>query len=273
MRKKKHCSILMIALLIAIAVICSGCAKQLEQPVFVKNLICSSDMDTAILFITNNKCERYVEDIEIPDMPEHMRLQFYDEQIEDFSKYDIHVVNFGVATDELNEDSSLKNDFVFHEMIVKWDDGSKTRANIGTIHMTPNHQSFILKTDSSSSSSDGRIVEQRKKYIVNENMSITCVKLPYEDQLSNIITELSANGLSATDITEMKPLQVNAGEAFELSYTIDYDAAKVYGELFLEGIITGVNEKGKPFEDVFHVVDSHGRWNDDWIERQIADVE
>ncbi len=259
MRKKKYCLILMIALLIAITVVCSGCAKQLDQPVFVKNLICSSDMDTAISFITNNKYERYVEDIEIPDMPEHMRLQFYDEQIEDFPKYDIHVVNFGVATDELNEDSSLKNDFVFHEMIVKWDDGSKTRANIGTIHMTPNHQSFILKTDSSSSSSDGRIVEQRIKCIVNENMSITCVKLPYEDQLSNIITELSANGLSATDITEKDPLQVNAGEAFELSYTIDYDAAKVYGELFLEGIITGVNEKGEPFEDVFRVVDSHGR--------------
>ena len=102
---KKCCLTLMMILLFAITMGFSGCAKQLDQPVFVKSLICSSDMDTAISFITNNKYERYVKDIEIPDMPEHMHLQFYDEQIEDFSKYDIHVVNFGIGTDQLNENT------------------------------------------------------------------------------------------------------------------------------------------------------------------------
>lgn len=274
MRKKKTCSNLMIAILITITVVCSGCAKQLDQPVFVKSLICSSDMDTAISFITNNKYERYVKDIEIPDMPEHMRLQFYDEQIEEFSKYDIHVVNFGIGTDQLNENSSLKEDFVFHEVIVKWDDGSETRADIGTIHMTPNHQSYILEVDSSgSSSSDNTIVEQRIEFIVKEDARITGLSLPYAEQLSNIVTDLSINDLEASDISENTPLKLKAGENFELSYTIDYDASKVYGEIFLEGVIEGETAGGKPIMDVFHVVDSHGRWNDDWIENQIADAE
>lgn len=271
---KKYYLTLMMILLFAITMGFSGCVKQLDQPVFVKSLICSSDMDTAISFITNNKYERYVKDIEIPDMPKHMRLQFYDEQIEDFSKYDIHVVNFGIGTDQLNENSSLKEDFVFHEVILKWDDGSETSADIGTVHMTPNHQSFILEADSSgSSSSDNTIVEQRIKYIVKEKSRITEVKLPYADQLSDIITDLSVDGLPASEITEKAPLELKAGENFELSYTIDYDAAKVYGEIFLEGVIKGETAGGKPFVDVFHIVDSYGRWNDDWIKRQIDEIE
>ena len=63
MSRKKHCFILTVMLLLAVTVVFSGCTKQLEEPVFVKNLVCSSDMDTEISFATNKKYDRYVGEI------------------------------------------------------------------------------------------------------------------------------------------------------------------------------------------------------------------
>lgn len=251
-----------------------GCAKQLDEPVFVKNLVCSSDMDASIEFITNREYERYVEDIEIPGMPKGLGVSFYDEQIDDRSKYDIHILEFGIHADELDDNGGLKEDFVFHEVIVKWDDGSETRADIGMIHMTPNYQSSILESDGGeSSSSEGMIVEQRIKFIANEDMLITNVSLPYADQLSDIITDLSVNQFAATTITENEPLKLKAGDKFTISYTINYEEAKAYGEISLEGVIVGKNKKGEAFTDVFHVVDSSGRYTTNWIEQQIEAAE
>ena len=157
---------------------------------------------------------------------------------------------------------------------MKWNDGSETRADIGTIHMTPDYQSFVLgRSDAESSSSDGTIVEHRIKFTAQEDMLITSVSLPYAEQLSDLVTDLSVNQSAATTITEQVPLELKAGEEFTISYTINYEEAKAYGEIFLEGIITGENKKGEAFTDVFHVVDSSGRQTDDWIEQQIEAAE
>lgn len=274
MSKKKYGLILMVVCVFAITTVFCGCTKQLDEPVFLKELVCSSDMDADVSFITNTDYEKSVEGVEIPNMPDGMSVQFYEEEIDDSLKYDIHTVSFGVATDELAENSGLKEDFVFHEVIVKWDDGSTTTADVGTIHMTPDYQSFVLGGGNSNGSSLGEaVVEHRTKYTAKEDMRITSVTLPYAEQLSDVVTDLAVGNFAASAITENTPLELKAGEEFEISYTIDYDASKTYGQLFLEGVITGETAKGEAFTDVFRIVDSQGRRNSDWVEKQIKEAE
>lgn len=260
----------MIVFLLAMTMVCTGCTQKLDEPVFIEKMVCSNEMDADFSFITNNNDERSVTDIEIPNMPVGMSIQFYDELIDGFSQYDIHTVTFGIGADELDEDYSLKKDFVFHEVILKWDDGSTTKAEIGTIHMTPNHQSFALERGKSESfSADGTLTEQSMQFTAKEDMRIIDVNLPYADQLADAIMDLSINDSFAKDISKDTPLKLKAGETFELTYTMNHERSRMYGEIFLEGVITGENANGETFEDVFYIIDSRGRQTIDWIEMQI----
>lgn len=271
MRNRKLVIVLIVILVFATSNVISKCAKHLDEPVFVKNLVCSSDMDAEFSFITNKDDNREVIGIEIPNMPEHMRIQLYEEVVQTFNKYNRSTVYFGVASDDLSEDGSLKEDFVFHKVIVKWDDDTMTTADIGTIHMTPDQQSFVLgRNGGGGSTSDGKVIEQEIEYTAKEDMKITGVSLPYIDQLSDTITDLSLNQFAATTITEKTPVELKAGEEFTITCIIDYEASKKYGNIFLEGIITGENKDGDSFTDVFHVLDATDR-NNDWINQQVND--
>lgn len=272
MSRKKHYLILTIMVLLAVTVVFSGCTKQLEEPVFVKNLVCSSDMDTEISFVTNKKYDRYVTDIEIPNMPDGMHVDFYDEEIEDWKKYDIHVVNFGVGAKELSEAGGLKEDFVFHEVIVKWNDGNTTSADIGTIHMTASSDKApITPTDSASDVIDSKYVRYEESYIAQADLQITGLQIPYLEMLPDAFSEVSVNDQMISGDSKSNPIHVKKGETLKVSYTMDETASNGYGRVFLEGLLVGFTENGEAFEMPI-IIDGFQRSHRakiDWVEKEI----
>ena len=272
MSRKKHYLILTIMVLLAVTVVFSGCTKQLEEPVFVKNLVCSSDMDTEISFVTNKKYDRYVTDIEIPNMPDGIHVDFYDEEIEDWKKYDIHVVNFGVGAKELSEAGGLKEDFVFHEVIVKWNDGNTTSADIGTIHKTASSEEApITPTDSASDVIDSKYVRYEESYSAQADLQITGLQIPYLEMLPNAFSEVSVNNQMISADSKSNPIHVKKGETLKVSYTMDETASNGYGRVFLEGLLVGFIENGEAFEMPIIIAGfqrSH-RAKIDWVEKEI----
>ena len=272
MSRKKHYLILTIMVLLAVTVVFSGCTKQLEEPVFVKNLVCSSDMDTEISFVTNKKYDRYVTDIEIPNMPDGIHVDFYDEEIEVWKKYDIHVVNFGVGAKELSEAGGLKEDFVFHEVIVKWNDGNTTSADIGIIHMTASSdEAPITPTDSASDVIDNKYVRYEESYSAQADLQITGLQIPYLEMLPDAFSEVSVNDQMISGDSKSNPIHVKKGETLKVSYTMDETASNGYGRVFLEGLLVGFTENGEAFEMPI-IIDGFQRSHRatiDWVEKEI----
>ena len=275
MRRKKYSLILTTIVLLVVAVVCSGCGKKLDEPVFVKNLVCSSDMDTEISFVTNKKYDRYVTDIEIPNMPDGMHVDFYDEEIEDWKKYDIHVVNFGVGAKELSEASGLKEDFVFHEVIVKWNDGNTTTADIGTIHMTASSDKApITPTDSASDVIDSKYVRYEESYIAQADLQITGLQIPYLEMLPDAFSEVSVNDQMISGDSKSNPIHVKKGETLKVSYTMDETASNGYGRIFLEALLVGSVESGSEFEApiIINGFQRSHRATIDWVEKEIEGI-
>lgn len=275
MRRKKYSLILTTIVLLVVAVVCSGCGKKLDEPIFVKNLVCSSDMDAEISFVTNKKYERYVTDIEIPNMPDGMHVDFYDEEIEDWKKYDIHVVNFGVGAKELSEAGGLKEDFVFHEVIVKWNDGNTTSADIGTIHMTASSDKApITPTDSASDVIDSKYVRYEESYIAQADLQITGLQIPYLEMLPDAFSEVSVNDQMISGDSKSNPIHVKKGETLKVSYTMDETASNGYGRIFLEALLVGSVESGSEFEApiIINGFQRSHRATIDWVEKEIEGI-
>lgn len=275
MRRKKYSLILTTIVLLVVAVVCSGCGKKLDEPIFVKNLVCSSDMDAEISFVTNKKYERYVTDIEIPNMPDGMHVDFYDEEIEDWKKYDIHVVNFGVGAKELSEAGGLKEDFVFHEVIVKWNDGNTTSADIGTIHMTASSDKApITPTDSASDVIDSKYVRYEESYIAQADLQITGLQIPYLEMLPDAFSEVSVNDQMISGDSKSNPIHVKKGETLKVSYTMDETASNGYGRILLEALLVGSVESGSEFEApiIINGFQRSHRATIDWVEKEIEGI-
>lgn len=268
---KRYYLIMAAMLILTIVLLNGGIPKKLEAPIFVKNLVCSCDMDAEVEFITNNNYKLKVKDIEIPNMPENLSLDFYDEEIEEWAKYDIHNLSFGIGADELSEDGGLKEDFVFHEIIVKWEDGTETKADIGTIHMTANSEDFVLEnTGTQHAYPNDNIVETQELFVATQKMNITDISIPYSNKVPNFIIDIYFNGEPVESISEEAPLTVKKGDQCELTYTMDNSVQKQYGRIFIEGVITGKTSDGERFLDKFYINGSVGRHMPDWAEEQIA---
>ena len=241
----------------------------------MKHLVCSSDMDTEISFVTNKKYDRYVTDIEIPNMPDGMHVDFYDEEIEDWKKYDIHVVNFGVGAKELSEAGGLKEDFVFHEVIVKWNDGNTTSADIGTIHMTASSdEAPITPTDSASDVIDNKYVRYEESYIAQADLQITGLQIPYLEMLPDAFSEVSVNDQMISGDSKSNPIHVKKGETLKVSYTMDETASNGYGRIFLEALLVGSVESGSEFEApiIINGFQRSHRATIDWVEKEIEGI-
>lgn len=275
MRRKKYSLILTTMVLLVVAVVCSGCGKKLDEPIFVKNLVCSSDMDAEISFVTNKKYDRYVKDIEIPNMPDGMHVDFYDEEIEDWKKYDVHIVNFGVGTKKLSDAGGLKEEFVFHEVIVKWNDGNTTSADIGTIHMTAgSDEAPMTPTGSASKVIDSKYVRYEESYIAQDDLQITGLQTPYFEALPDAFSDVCVNDQPVSDVSKSTPIHVKKGESITVSYTMDETASNGYGRIFLEALLVGSVENGSEFEApiIINGFQRSHRATIDWVEKEIEGI-
>lgn len=252
----------------------AGCSDKLEEPVFVKELTCSVDMDAEVEFITNNNFKLKAVDVEIPDMPEGLRLDFYDETVDQYKGYDLHCLNFGIGADDL-KDSGLAEPFVFHEIIVKWDDGSETRADIGTIHMMEGYeQAFSFDWSSievTNPSEDEQTVVQ--EHPATEDLIITNVEVPYYDEYSDLIKDMTIAGREVSEITENNPLVLEKGHTYFMKYIIDTTVDTNYGTMFIECKIIGTDKQGKEHINMFYIQGNENRVFPDWVLEQIEKVE
>ncbi|MDO4393098.1 MAG: hypothetical protein Q4C80_01620 [Bacillota bacterium] len=261
-------------LALALAVMLGGCGKELKEPVFVKNMICSCDMDAEIEFITGDDYGLKVKEVTIPDMPKGISVDFYDEQVEKFSKYNLHTVNFGISADNLRDDGSLKKDFVFHKVTIKWEDGNETRSDIGTIHITSNGNDSKLEFGGSSctdNSNGDKKYYNEEKYSATEAVAITGISMPreYGKEIAERVYDIRANDRPIQGITKDKPIKLAKGEEVVISYYIDESVETKYGKTTLEGVISGIDSDGRKFTDLFDVRDGNVDMPE-WIERQIA---
>ena len=79
MIKIKNVLIIITVIILVVVLLYIGSGDKLEEPVFVKELVSSEDMDVDIEFFVSNKSDLKVVDVEIPNMPNGFSLDFYDD--------------------------------------------------------------------------------------------------------------------------------------------------------------------------------------------------
>lgn len=253
----------------------TGCSDKLEEPVFVKELTCSVDMDAEVEFITNNNFELEAVGVEIPDMPEGLNLDFYDETVDQSKGYDLHCLNFGIGTDNLNDHGGLSEPFIFHEIIVKWDDGSETRADIGTIHMMEGYeQAFSFDWISRNEAcTDKETIEVVQDHPATKDLVITNIEIPYYDEIDGFITDLTIAGKTPSEITKDEPLILEKGHTYMLGYTVDTTEPTAYGTMFIECKIIGTDDQGNEHINMFYIKGNGNREMPHWMIQQIKKTE
>ena len=274
--RRKSCFLTAISLLILLtSFVLSGCSDKLEEPVFVKELTCSVDMDAEVEFITNNNFKLKAVDVEIPDIPEGLSLDFYDETVDQYKGYDLHCLNFGIGTDNLNDYGGLSEPFIFHEIIVKWDDGSETRADIGTIHMLVGYeQSFSFDWESRKEAcTDKETIEVVQDHQATKDLVITKIEIPYYDEIDDFITDITIAGKTPSEITKEDPLILEKGHTYMLGYTVDTTVPTAYGTMFIECKIIGTDKQGNEHINMFYIKGNENREMPHWMIQQIKKAE
>ena len=275
MKKNSFCLMTTLLLVLLTSFIFTGCSDKLEEPVFVKELTCSADMDADIEFITNNNFKLKSVDVEIPDMQEGLRVDFYDETVDKYKGYDLHTLNFGIGTDNLNDSGGLSEPFIFHEIIVKWDDGSEIRADIGTIHMMEGYeQTYTFDWTSRKMADPGKDLQTiTQDHQATEDLTITSVEVPYYDEYSGFIKDITIGGKTPSEITEDNPLVVEKGHTYMLHYTVDTTVETNYGTMFIECKIIGTDKQGNEHINMFYIKGDENIEMPHWMLKQIKNAE
>ena len=275
MRRKNYYLAAISLLILLTSFAFTGCSEKLEEPVFVKELTCSVDMDAEVEFITNNNFKLEAVDIEIPDTPDGISVDFYDEEVEQCKGYELHCLNFGIGTDNLNDYGGLSEPFIFHEIIVKWDDGSETRADIGTIHMLEGYeQAFSFDWESRNETyPNDETIEVVQDHQATKDLVITKVEIPYYDEYEGFIKDITIGGKTPSEITEDNPLVVEKGHTYMLHYTVDTTVPTKYGTMFVECKIIGTDNQGNEHINMFYIKGNENREMPHWMIKQIEKAE
>ena len=274
---KKNCFCLMATLLSALLIsfVFTGCSDKLEKPVFVKELVCSTDMDADIEFITNSNFDLKAVDVKIPDIPEGLRVAFYDESVDKYKGYDLHSLNFGIGADNLNDNGGLSEPFIFHEIIVKWDDGSETKADIGTIHMMEGYElAYTFDWTSRNMADPGKALQTiTQDHQATEDLTITSVEIPYYEEYSDLVKDITIAGRTPDDITADNPLVVEKEHTYMMKYNVDTKVDTKYGTMFIECKIIGTDKQGNEHINMFYIQGNENRTMPDWMLKQIKKAE
>lgn len=275
MNSKRIVFIVITVITLAVTLSFTGCSDKLEEPVFVKELVCSADMDADVDFITDNDFELKAVGVEIPNIPEDLSLTFYDETVDEYKGYDLHSLNFGIGTDNLNECGGLSEPFIFHEIIVKWDDGSETKADIGTIHMMEGYElAYNFDWTTRKMADPGKDLQTiTQDHQVTEDLTITSVEIPYYEEYSDLVKDITIAGRTPDDITADNPLVVEKGHTYMMKYNVDTKVDTKYGTMFIECKIIGTDKQGNEHINMFYIQGNEDRTMPDWMLKQIKKAE
>lgn len=234
---KKTLFILSImCVLITSAVVLSACGAKTE-PIFVKNLICASDMDVDIKYMAGKSWGKKVKKVDIPNLQEGMSVSLYSEEVD----FETHTIHLGINSKHLSEDYGLAEPFRFSKVKVTWDDGTSVMADIGKIQIKSIKEGNVMTNVGEASSGDGKHIES--KFQALQDVKIVGLKIPYKKQLEQIYTDIKINNVLAEQISEENPLLLSKGDSCHVSYTAKNTSQ--YGDILVEAQLIGKDKQGK----------------------------
>ena len=260
MIKIKNVLIIITVIILVVVLLYIGRGDKLEEPAFVKELVSSEDMDVDIEFFVSNKSDLKVVDVEIPNMPNGFSLDFYDDVDEVNGCYG-HWLSIEFSADDLSDSGGLSEPFVFHEIIIKWDDESETRANIGTVHLAESYEPSDTFEWYGTEYVNFPAVRQEvvQEFTATQDLSISKIDIPYYDEVSDYIKDITLDGRNVFEITEENPLVVEKGKTYIMNYIEDTSVPIKYGFIFLEGKIIGIDKHGNEHTNMFYIQARDGR--------------
>lgn len=240
--KIKIIPILTVLILTGILFSCAGCAKKLDEPVFLKNLIFSEDMDIDVMYISDKKWDKDIESISIPDVRDDISVSFYDEETEQIDGYVLHTIHFGIGSSELSSDYGLAESLTITEIEVSWDDGTTYTANVGNITIQSLPEDITHAHSVTNEPLDGGMMRNSSELQFEKDVDITGVYIPYESDINKIVADITVNGVSLDEIDKDNPLHVEAGKKCVLSYSGDEENPPPFGKIFVEIMLIGFED-------------------------------
>ncbi|MCQ4636059.1 hypothetical protein NE619_04915 [Anaerovorax odorimutans] len=263
--KKRSGAILCVCAIVFAAIMISGCSVKMEEPVFVKNLICTEDMDVDIMYISGMTGEKKVKSVEIPDAPKGIETVVYDEESETISGYSLHTIHMGVSSDNLNEDSGLAEPLAFSRLNITWDDGTETVADVGTIEIRSVKQQGLQLIGEEKNDQQGKSLQWTSSdFQAEKKLNITGVNIPYQEKLEPIISNITINQVPIAEIDSKHPIKLEKGDTCTVSYSCDEGYKFPYGRVAIDAQLIGVDEQGNKQAALVHMQP------DPWIEEDIS---
>lgn len=252
MRKK----LIALAMIAVFAFALTGCGfiqtvggPDLEKPVFVKMFVYADDMDVDLHYICDQKWDKAISKIEIPNAPKEVSCVVYDEEDEAYEgKYTVMTAHMGVGDDRYDDDG-LPEDISFSELLITWDDGTTTTEDVG--HITIASEDIDYNNTNESGGSEPGDVFYEVLDPVEKRTEITGFEVPFKE-MEKIIDEVTLNDTPLSEISAEHPLVLEKGESCEFSISLDRSKAPEYGEVWVAAkLLKKSGDKEVKYTNVF----------------------
>ncbi len=209
---------------------------KIEEPVFVKSLIYSEDMDIDLYYIAPRDFDKSIEKIKIADAPKGFDCVLYDEMKDFEGKYKIVTAEIGVNYDDWNEETGIGDDLKITKVMVTWDDGTETLEDVGIITImggTSECNNYM--------SMKGHDGIRSATYTLTENTEIIGLDIPYKDENSDRISNITINDVPLDTVSRENPIVLKKNETCTIAYHIKTDSKTKYGDVCIIGSLIGKN--------------------------------
>lgn len=251
--KKRASVVLCIAASILLAISICGCSIRMEEPVVVKNLISSDDMDVDLMYISGMVGGKKIKSVEIPDAPKGIETVVYDEDSEIISGYSLHTVHLGVSSDQVTEEGELKEPISFDKLDITWDDGSRSRADVGRIQIQGTVANMLESSGAKQNFEENKLNTETETFQASRNMKITGIKIPYQEETEKIVSAFTVNDIPVSEIDEAHPIELKKGDSITVSCRYNQDYQSLYGRIWIGTRLMGVDEQGTKQEALFAI--------------------
>lgn len=222
----------------------SGCGTsslsgpKIDAPVFVKSLIYSEDMDIDLNYIAPKGFNKSVEKIQISNAPKGIDCVIYGEEKESEGKYTVGTVNMGLNCDYWSEETGIGNDLEINELLISWSDGSQTTEDVGSITVTGGNMqcnNYMHIT--------GHDGIRKATYTLTNDTEITGLDFPYQDEVFNIISNITINDVPLEHISKDSPIKLKKNEMCIVEYQDNDESKSQYGNVNIRCFLIGKSSK------------------------------
>lgn len=213
---------------------------KIEEPVFVKSLIYSEDMDIDLNYIAPIGFNKNVEKIQIKNAPEGIDCVVYGEAKQHKGKYTVGTVNIGVNCAYWNEETGIGNDLEIKELLITWSDGSQTTEDVGNITVMAQNSQCKNYMNISTQVNIGEAT-----YTLTRDTEIVGLEFAYQEELFDVISNITINGVPLEDISKDNPIKLKNRELCIIKYEVNDQSKFKYGNVRVNGFLMGKSDKNE----------------------------